>query len=347
MDSITIYVKARAEPNCPDVVPFALPVFPPHHLASWLVRTGRLKVDREASQQFSRHFMEQRAPWMEDPAFAATNYYPYGLYGDEAEYTVTKEKLLVIFMSFPLQESKKVLDTRFPVCMLRTERILGPETLCPIWDYLAWSCNCLFDGRWPSKSLSGEVIRSSGPGCAPGQFLCEDGTKFRLVEFRGDWKWQVQIFRLKGHFGALNVCHRCRASKKDVQYPYSDFRPNAGWIQTERSQREFLLTMLGEPMNRLVYVAGFHHRLVKFDTMHAASLGVGQFTNGSALKQLLDIKHFSGADTTAMFREAYRSFKAFLADHKLQCSQPLFRPWMLILSGEDYGLFASKDPKRK
>eukprot|EP00439_Symbiodinium_sp_Y106_P030684 s922_g3.t1 len=342
MDSVTISVRARADPQCSDVVPFEVPIFAPHRLTAWLVRTGRLQMDRAASQQFSRHFTEQRAPWMEDSCYTATNYYPYGLYGDDAEYTVTKEKLLVIFMSFPLQESTKVLDSRFPVCMLRTERILGPETLCPIWDYLAWSCNCLFDGRHPSKSLSGQVITSSDPRCAPGSLLCEGGAKFRLVELRGDWKWHVQAFRLRGYYGATNVCHVCTASKKDPRFPYNDFRRNPCWQSQERSHRDFMLTMLGEPLNSLVYVAGFHFRLIKFDTMHCTNLGIGQFTNGGAFKELLKINFWPGSDNTAKFREGYKSFKAFLAAQHLSCSQPLFKPFMLVLTGEDYGLFASK-----
>lgn len=99
MDKITIYVKARAEPNCPDVVPFEMPIFPPHRLTAWLVRTGHLQLDREASQQFFNHFREHQVPWMEESSAETADFYPYGLYGDEAEYTATKEKLLVILIS--------------------------------------------------------------------------------------------------------------------------------------------------------------------------------------------------------------------------------------------------------
>ena len=44
--------------------------------------------------------MARSTPWAEDLKMPYEQWEPYALYGDEAEYTVSKEKILVIFISY-------------------------------------------------------------------------------------------------------------------------------------------------------------------------------------------------------------------------------------------------------
>ena len=168
------------------------------------------------------------------------------------------------------------------------------------------------------------------------------GNTFKLCELRADWQHHVSTFKLQHYYNCNRICHCCKASRVDPAYPYTDFTKNAAWLSTIRTHREFLLEELGEPNNGLIYVKGFHYVMLKFDSMHTVNLGTGLFTNGSALFELFKLNWFPGPDKAAQWRAAYVSFKTFLAKHKIQCSQPQFRSWMLVLRGEEYCYFSSK-----
>ena len=74
-----------------------LPIFPPHLLAAWLLETRRLSFDADAARRFWQQHRTQKTPWMEGQDFEFEQCEPFAIYGDEAEYTVSKEKILVIF----------------------------------------------------------------------------------------------------------------------------------------------------------------------------------------------------------------------------------------------------------
>ena len=109
-----------------------------------------------------------------------------------------------------------------------------------------------------------------------------------------------------------------------------------------RSNRQFLLEELGDPVNMLVYVAKFHYTIIKWDAMHAVNLGCGLFANGGAWFELLKIQWFGNNDKPTQFRIAYRMFKRFLQRNNIVSSQPMFKTWMLVMTGEEYCFFASK-----
>ena len=148
--------------------------------------------------------------------------------------------------------------------------------------------------------------------------------------------------KLQHYYSCNNICHCCRASRVDIAVPFTDFTKNAAWKATVRTHRDFLLGELGEPYNGLIYVKGFHYSMIRFDSMHSVNLGTGLFTNGGAFFELFKLNWFRGDDQAAQWRAAYTSFKAFLEKHKIQCSQPQFRAWMLVRRGEEYCYFASK-----
>ena len=138
------------------------------------------------------------------------------------------------------------------------------------------------------------------------------------------------------------ICHVCRASKIDPRYIYVDFVRNPGWASTVRSHRQFLLQQVGEPINALIFVKGFHMTFLRFCSMHTINLGVGLFTNGGAMYELMKVGHFAGTDATGRFRTAFKCFKDFVKAQGIQFSQPCFKPWMLINSGGEYCYFTSK-----
>ena len=171
--------------------------------------------------------------------------------------------------------------------------------------------------------------------------------KLRLVELRGDWEHHVQVFRLKHFYAANDICHKSRASKVNPAIPYTDFRKRPSWKATERTHQEFLLEEIGTPTNSIVFIAGFHCRMLRIDTMHTVNLGVGLFANGGAMFELLKLNHFGAGDKATIFRGAYSCFRAFTKRHHIQSSQPVFKPWFLVSKGqgEEFCYFASKEPQ--
>ena len=101
MDRISLRVLARPEPNCKDEEMQDFPILPPHLLTCWLLERRLVDFDPGRAAAFWRHHAAQRSPWL-SAGFcveAGHQFEPYGLYGDEAEYTVSKEKVLAIFLS--------------------------------------------------------------------------------------------------------------------------------------------------------------------------------------------------------------------------------------------------------
>ena len=99
MDSIKLTVRARPDPKLKsqETIDMTFPILAPHLLTHWLLGKGKISIDRVASESFWMHFKKQKAPWME--GFDSTNFVPLAIYGDEAEYTITKEKILALYIS--------------------------------------------------------------------------------------------------------------------------------------------------------------------------------------------------------------------------------------------------------
>ena len=77
-----------------------VPIIPPHLLSAWLLEAGFLAFEQHATAEFWQHHICQQTPWMEGHTLdSAMAFEPYALYGDKAEYTVSKEKILIIFLS--------------------------------------------------------------------------------------------------------------------------------------------------------------------------------------------------------------------------------------------------------
>ena len=69
---------------------------------------------------------------------------------------------------YPLYEgSTTVFGSRFPIFAIRSERLFGYDTIAPVFDFIAWSINCMYSGVFPSKSLAGDDLRSLGPDMKP------------------------------------------------------------------------------------------------------------------------------------------------------------------------------------
>ena len=80
--------------------------------------------------------------------------------------------------------------------------------------------------------------------------------------------------------------------------------------------------------------------------MHICNLGIGLCANGGCFHELLEHDVFEGESLTERFKTAYGQFRTWCATHSVSCSQPPFKPYMLVTSkGEDYCFFQTKDLK--
>ena len=104
LDSIWLPVKARPEESdCQDILPAEIPIIAPHELTKYLLDTGMLKFDVDKTRQYWSHLLSRKISWVAGSGFetadAAVWWEPFALYADEAEYTVSKQKILMIFCS--------------------------------------------------------------------------------------------------------------------------------------------------------------------------------------------------------------------------------------------------------
>ena len=196
----------------------------------------------------------------------------------------------------------------------------------------------MYSGKWPTTSFTGQPLRPSHV-----EESLYKGLRFRLVEVRGDWKAHQSTWGLnKAAFTSNNVCHICRASRTDPRYSMLDFAEEPGWAQSTRTHLEFLNEVMSTRGCNLIYVAGFHYAMIRWCSMHSVQLGVGLFCNGGCFYELMKMGWFSGNTPAERYRSAFRKFKSFINSHGVECSQPTFKPWMYVSSGEESCTFRSK-----
>ena len=96
-------MKVRPEKSCTDEGPMDLPIIPPHELTAHLLQAGHITFDAAKARKHWDHLRAQQVSWMTGPVFQssdeAAKFEPFAIYADEAEYTVSKEKILMVFCS--------------------------------------------------------------------------------------------------------------------------------------------------------------------------------------------------------------------------------------------------------
>ena len=103
---MTIPVKAKPHiKDCVDAKSEKLAIVPPHLLTSWLLHNGYITFDETKAHEYWLHHRSRKVAWMsgpeeQHPGLSKLNHLePVALYADEAEYTASKEKLTVLFLS--------------------------------------------------------------------------------------------------------------------------------------------------------------------------------------------------------------------------------------------------------
>ena len=126
-------------------------------------------------------------------------------------------------MNLILYRPKSVRLSRFVMFALRSEWIAGPVTLRPLLQRMTWSLNLAFQGL----GVLGETI-------------CPGGERFIVAEMRGDQEFHRKLWQHKAHWNSHNVCFKCHASSTDAGCSYVDFSDNPAWLDSARSNAEFI-----------------------------------------------------------------------------------------------------------
>ena len=204
----------------------------------------------------------------------------------------------------------------------------------------------MYIGNFPEKNFRNNTLTARGDQI-PGHSMYHD-VRFRLTEVRGDWKHHQQVWGLvRAAFTSNNICHLCEASRTEERYTMLEFTASPAWASTIRSHQKFLSDIMAPHGCGLIYCKGFHYTIIRWCSMHSVQLGAGLFLNGGCFFELMKISWWGGGSAATCYRAAYRSFKKFLTDHKIQCSQPIFKPYMYVSTGEESCTFRSKEPCSK
>ena len=100
VDKIQLRLKAQPAKSIEEEITIEMPIIPPHLLTTFLVSKGRLRFMAAKTLAFWDHHRRHSTPLAKQGLPADnTLVEPFALYSDEAEYTVSKEKILVILCS--------------------------------------------------------------------------------------------------------------------------------------------------------------------------------------------------------------------------------------------------------
>ena len=81
--------------------PSTVPIVAPHEVLAWLLDNNLINLNDAEATKFWEHHRAVQTPYLDKAATCKDGFvvHPLTIYGDEAEYTQTKQKILTIFLS--------------------------------------------------------------------------------------------------------------------------------------------------------------------------------------------------------------------------------------------------------
>lgn len=249
---------------------------------------------------------------------------PMGFYGDGARFSQNDSMEAFCWNSILTATVGSPLDNRFLIACVPTARCL-PWTLHQIAAPIAWSFSVLLDGTWPSADHLGRPWQPRSLRAQRAGTQLAAGWRAAFVESRGDWEFQVRLYRLQG-YRHNNMCHLCAATLKDGPLSFANFSPDAGWRATLKTSVDFFQTRPLEEHCPLVRVPGFALSMLRIDTMHTICLGLGRFLNAAVLLWLCRSGHarFGEGSLDQRLRRSWVCFKAWCYTMSVMTTQRVF-----------------------
>ena len=213
---------------------------------------------------------------------------PLGLHGDAGAFT--KQDSLLVLSWNSLIGGGHGFARRFVFAIVR-KTDLTPETLDTLWTVFAWSMNALLTGVAPEEDWDGRALASGGEYIA-------GGFRGALVQVRGDWEFNCQIFKFPYWHESSMMCWQCRASNTILELLWSDAGPAAGWRRTRWSHAEYVEHLRARSQKvpiLLSLVIGLTLSCVMVDVLHTIDLGLAAHDIGNVFWRCVTLKVFGAA----------------------------------------------------
>lgn len=217
---VNTFVKGKLRES--DPIPTEVPMILPEDLLRYLFQTLGVEMPSGSVAAYWKHAHSVGCPW----GRASTGVHiPCALYGDSAKFSAAGEKITCIFLSLPLWNPRSARLSKWLLCSLETNQMLGGLTLFPIYRKIVESMLKLYK---EGIQVNGQVLQ------------------FVVTELKGDWEWHAYSIQMTRTWKNSQFCWRCNASKKldDDGSSYLDFQDNPGWVVSEFSQIEFLAKII-------------------------------------------------------------------------------------------------------
>ena len=200
----------------------------------------------------------------------------------------------------------------------------------PVYHRAMWSLQCAFQAMRPSLGPDG--LQNS----IPEKYRKKSGRllyQFAVVQYKGDWEWHEQQWRLKTYWRTNELCHLCFAARRKKHGKvYTLF----GHAFQRRSAANTLLQSMPASPCPLVLVVGWHPQLIRFCAMHALSLGVYQTLTAEALLWMCAHSVFGQGSLDEQLLNGFLAFKAWASRLGLSCSGRPFSTKRLHVTNTDF-----------
>ena len=235
---------------------------------------------------------------------------PIGIHGDDAGLYQSEKMLIITWNSLATQHL--TLDSRILFGALTYAHAVPGKTVDVLYEVLAWSLNCIAEGRFPWCDHRGRLFsREHHPDRfrVAGSPLTAAGHRGIFAELRGDWKWQVECLGFDQWYNTNFVCHLCRAHVRIKRLLYTQFRRNDHIRRTRVRHHNWRdwNTERGRP--HLSRVVGFGIWRCLPDAMHCLDLGVYQNLAAACLYELVVEGVWPGDEQEDAFNNAHLQYK--------------------------------------
>lgn len=203
----------------------------PYDLLQYLFDEHGVDIPREHVRNFWTQTHARDAPWSRDHP-ASNEHIPVGLFYDACAFMnismVETEKIWGVFISLPLWRPRSARNSRWLICCIREELILGDakQTLYPFVEVIVASLNKAFRER---------VTRCN--------------RSFTVTEIRGDWEGHKKILGLRSGWKSVQVCHVCNGcqfGRTPSIYDNGDDMHDPEWCSHILPLIEFLIERIDE-----------------------------------------------------------------------------------------------------
>lgn len=286
------------------VVQLRVPIILPHEILHYMFTNGKVKISREDIRAFCSHW-ETNKPY--HVGVESKSHCPLGLGGDDAKYTLSGAKVVVIVLNLPLWDqalqstkatsvdSDMSVNRRFLIAAVRHEICLkGNKTLDPIFRVMAWSLNVAYSGVFPSRDWKGRDLPPARSAMA-GKPIA--GGPFCLVQVRGDWKWLWESWQMKHYWKhKKGICFKCRADAEPGPNMFTRFDDFESIPRL--TTRQFFDVALKRYICPISFIACFQPSMLKYCLMHTMHLGLLHNLNAGGLLTLVECGWFGDRSTS-------------------------------------------------